>query len=77
MPSASLHKNRDTTFGTPVVALRADLAAGAVSNAGLAVLLPLPRLLEDFRAAACSALARASASAFCATATQVLLLITR
>ena len=42
---------------------------------GLAVLLPLPRLLLDLRAAARSAFCFASASACCATAAQVLSLM--
>ena len=42
---------------------------------GLAVLLPLPRLLADLRAAASSAFCFASASACCAIAAQVLSLI--
>ena len=48
-----------------------------LGGAGLAALLPLPRLLTDFRAAARSACARASAAACCATAAHVLSLITR
>jgi hypothetical protein len=47
-----------------------------LGGAGLAVLLPAPRLLLDLRAAACSAFCFASASACCAIAAQVLSLIT-